>query len=671
MDIEKIIKSMTFEEKATMLTGSGGMQTACVEKYNIHQKNLADGPHGVRSDINKNCTHFPNLCSLAATWDTKIAEQMGEALAFDCIEHSIDMLLGPGINIKRTPLCGRNFEYMSEDPILAGEMCAGYINGLQKHGVAASLKHFAANNQEKFRQETSVDIDERTLREIYLKAFEIAIKKSNPQSIMCSYNKINAVWCAENPFILTEILKNEWGYDGFVVSDWGAVQDVAKSFSAGLDLQMPANENIVNDLKSGLDKGTISMDHIDNALRRILKFVLKEKPIKAKEYNRDEQHKCAQEVAASGIVLLKNESDALPITKEKYKKIAIIGEFADKPLISGQGSAEVNQSSEYTDSPVEELKKLLPDTQICYKEIYKKREYSANMLWPQLSTNEFKHFVSEADAVVVFVGSMESEDTEKLDRRSIELNPNYDMVIEMALQYNKNIIVVLQTGSAVVLGNWYNNVPAIVEMWLAGEGAGAAIAKALCGVVNPSGKLPETFPKKLRSDINYPGDGYKIEYNEKLDVGYRYYDKHSDEILYPFGHGLSYTEFLYSGLEISEHGSNFNVKFKVKNVGLCDGTEVVQLYVSDIVSTVVKPIKELKKFQKVYLKKGEEKEFLFILQAEDFEYYNVIFHKWIVENGDYNILIGSSSRDIRLEGMIRVNQNMPYTIVNMSEDMIG
>lgn len=671
MNAKEIIQSLTIEEKAKLLTGGDGMCTATLEKYGIVAKNMADGPHGARLTPEDNCTHFPNLCSLAATWDVERAHLMGEALAYDCIEHDVDMLLAPGINIKRTPLCGRNFEYLSEDPILAGELGAAYINGLQKHGVAASLKHFAANNQEKYRQEASVEVDERTLREIYLRGFEIAVKKSNPQSVMCAYNKINAVWCAENPLLLSEILKDEWGYEGFVISDWGAVQNTAKSIKAGLDFHMPANEIIEQEIKDALAKGEITEAHLDRALERVLGFLLKDKPVKTKEYNRDSQHTIAKDIAADGVVLLKNDNNMLPLTSKKHKKIAVIGEFAKNPLISGQGSAEVHQSGDYTDSPLAELEKLLPDTEFIYKEIYKKCEFSENMLWIPLYSKEYNELMASVDAVLVFAGSMQSEDTEKLDRRSASINPNHDMVIDMTSDYNKNMIVVLQTGSAVVLDGWHKKVPAIAEMWLAGEGAGKAIAEVLCGKVNPSGKLPETFPTKLRTDMDYPGDGFKVEYNEKLDVGYRYYDKHPEEILYPFGHGLSYTSFEYSDIKVSQYNDGCKVSFKLKNTGDCDGAEVAQLYISDVVSTVVKPVKELKKFKKMFLKKGEETEVVFDLEKADFEYYNTSLHQWVAENGLYKILIGASSRDIRLEGNVVVDGDMPYTIAKVSEDMIG
>lgn len=672
MDIENILKEMTFEEKARILSGVGNMQTHALDRLNIPTKNLADGPHGVRLEKEKNCTHFPNLCCLAASWDTDVAHKMGEALAYDCIEHDVDMLLSPGVNIKRTPLCGRNFEYFSEDPILAGELSASYINGLQGNGVAASLKHFAANNQEKNRNEINAEIDERTLREIYLKAFEIAVKKSNPVSVMCSYNKINSVWASENPFILKEILKDEWGFDGFVISDWGAVQDTVKSMRAGLDFEMPANYDIVAQLKEGVDKGKISMKQIDDAARRVLKFLLKEKPETPAEYNRDEQHRRAKEIAASGIVLLKNENNVLPLTSNKYKKIAVLGEYAESPLIAGQGSAEVHQMSMYTDSPLKELKKLLPETEFVYDEVYQKGSFSSEMIWPTLYSKDFSAFLSDVDAVLIFAGSMVSEESEKNDRRSIELNPKFDMVAEAAMQHNKNVVLVLQTGSAVVLGDYANKAPAVVEMWLSGESAGSAIAEVLCGVVNPSGKLPETFPTKLRTDMDHSGSDLRVEYNEKLNVGYRYYDKHTDEIAFPFGHGLSYTDFEYSDIKVTPwNDKSCNVSLKVKNVGDCSGAEIVQLYISDIESSATKPLKELKKFKKVFLKQGEEKKISFTLSSDDFAYYNTSYHKWIAEDGAYAILIGSSSQDIRLRGSVVISGETPYTILKAHNDLIG
>lgn len=668
--IKELILKMTFEEKALILTGGvKDMATADFENHSIPYRQMADGPHGVRSLRENNCTAFPNLCLLAATWDKNMAEKMGNGIAKDCITHDVDMILGPGANIKRTPLCGRNFEYFSEDPILSGEMAGSYIKGVEDYGVGTSLKHFAANNQEKNRQTISVEVDERTLREIYLKSFEIAVKKGNPSSVMCSYNKINSVWAAENKFILDEVLKKEWNYDGFVVSDWGAVQDISRSVHAGLDLQMARNEDIVAQLKDGVEKGKVTIEEIDEAVKRVLNFVLKENK-KEIDYNRDEQHKLAQEIASEGIVLLKNDNDVLPLTSKKYKKIAVVGEFATSPLVTGQGSAEVLNLPEYTDSPLEELKKALPECELTYIETYKKSELPKNMLWPFMY-EEFIPSLKNFDVVVLFAGSMESEDTEKFDRNTINLNPNYQLFIDALIEENKKAVVVLQSGSALALGEWNNGVDGIVQMYLGGEGSGKAVSDILTGNVNPSGKLPETFPKAVRTDMDYPGDGVKVEYNEKWKVGYRYYDLHTDEIVYPFGHGLSYTQFSYSDLKILKDKDDFKVSVKVKNVGECDGKEVVQLYVGDEVSTVSKPVKELKKFEKISLKKGEEKEISFVLTDEELAYYNVTLHNWVVENGKYNVFVGSSSQDIRLTSSFVYENDMPYTMIQTGKDMIG
>lgn len=666
MELREIIGKMTLEEKVSLLTGSGGMSTAGIERLNIPPKNLADGPHGVRRDSRDgDCTYLPSLSALAATWDTDMAELYGKTVAGDCTEHNIDMILGPGVNIKRDMLCGRNFEYFSEDPVLAGEMSAAYINGVQKNGVSACLKHFAVNSQERDRCDLSSEVDERTLREIYLKAFEIAVKKAKPDSIMCAYNKINSVWCSENRMLLTEILKDEWGYNGFVISDWGAVQNISKAISAGLDLQMPINFNIKEQLESGLERGEVSTEDIDNAVERVLHFALKPKA-ENKAYDRQAQHDAARKIAEAGIVLMKNE-DALPLNK--YKKIAVIGEFADKPLIGGQGSAEVYPDEKWISSPVEELKKALPETEIKYKEWFKKREFPAIMQWPKLG--EYFDFISDAEAVVIFTGSMESEDTEKFDRRTAQLNPQYEMFIEEAINIGKKVIVVLQSGGVIIPGRWSEGTAAIVEMWLGGEGAGEAIADVLSGRVSPSGKLPETFPIHERTDLGYPGDGFKVEYREKSDVGYRYYDKHVNEIVYPFGHGLSYTKFEYRDCKACLENDELFVSLSVENTGAFDGAEVVQVYINDPISTATRPIKELKAFKKVFVRKGETERVEIKIPMSDLGYYNICLHKWVTEPGKYNILIGSSSQDIRAALSVVYEKEAEYTIKRIGQDMIG
>ena len=668
MDIEKIISQMTFEEKASFLSGAATMSSCAIDRLGVKAVQFADGPHGVRIEKEKNCTHFPNLCNLGSSWDVDAAYEMGQALASDCIHNGIELLLGPGINIKRHILCGRNFEYLSEDPVLAGELAAGYINGLQEKGVSASLKHFALNSQEKYREEASAEIDERTMREIYLKGFEIAVKKSKPHSVMCAYNKINGIWCSENEYLLKTILKQEWGFDGMVVSDWGAVHDISRCVKAGLDLQMPDNKQIVKQLQKGVKDGLVTMDDIDDAVRRMLKFADRA-PVKQEEYDRDKQHSIARKIAADGMVMLKNDNDTLPLTSKKYKKIAVVGEFAKSPLIAGQGSAEVLQWDEYIDSPLEELKKLMPKTEFKYIEPYQKRAFSDCMLWPKHGA--FAKEIGDSDLVLMFVGSMESEDTENYDRRTAHLNPNYEAFINVALRYDKKVAVVMQNGGALILDKWADRVGAIVEMWLGGEASGGAVADILCGVVNPSGKLSETFPKVMRADLNYPGDGLKLEYSERFDVGYRYYDKHPEEIAFPFGHGLSYTKFEYSDLQAKMKKDTVKVSFTLTNVGKCDGAEVVQLYVGDPVSTVVKPIKELKKFKKVYLKAGKKQKIEFTLTADDLSYYNPMLRKWVVESGVYDIYIGASSQDIRLKASVMYTENSPYTIKMAGEPMIG
>ena len=663
------IANLSFEEKTKLLTGTANMETYGIEAKNVPARTFADGPHGIRASVEDNCTHFPSLCSLACTWSEETAYSMGQALARDCIKHNINMLLGPGVNIKRHILCGRNFEYFSEDPVLSGEMAAGYINGLQSLGVKACIKHFALNNQECERSTISVEVDERTMREIYLKPFQIAIEKANPASVMCAFNKVNGIWCSENKYLLNDILKNEWNYDGMVVSDWGAVQNTCRAFSAGLDLQMPKNSHITEDLAAGIEKGVIDNETIDNAVSRMLNFIEGDfnKDI---NYDRKAQHKVAKNIAADGMVLLKNKNNVLPITANKYKKVAVVGEYAVSPLIAGQGSAMVYQSPDYVDSPFEELKKRLPEVDFKYIEVYKKRELPSDMMWPK--TNAFRKNISDCDLVVFFAGSMESQDTEYFDRQTAYLNPNVELFIKSAKALNKPIVLVLQNGGALILENTVKYTDAVLETWLSGEASGSAVADILCGNINPSGKLSETFPNRMRADLEYPGDGQKVEYKERFDVGYRYYDKHTDEILYPFGYGLSYTEFEYSNLELIQNEDIVNISFDLKNIGDVDGAEVVQLYVGDMVSTVVKPIKELKKFKKVKLKAQETKRVEFTLTASDYAYYNVMLRKYVAENGKYDIYIGASSQDIRLKSSFMLNDEAsPYSINCISESMIG
>ena len=439
MDAKKVLSQMSFEEKARILSGASNMETCALENHGIRALKFADGPHGIREEEKKeNCALFPNLCNLGSSWDTEIAYEMGKALAAECKAHGIDMLLGPGINLKRHILCGRNFEYFSEDPLLAGKLAAAYIRGLQENGAYACVKHFAVNNQEEDREWASFEVDERTLRELYLKSFEIVVKESKPAAVMCGYNKVNAIWCAENEYLIQKILKDEWGFEGILVSDWGAVHDISRSIRAGLDLQMPLNQKIVEQLQDGLDKGLVTMADIDRALTRVLKFVVLG-PIEKSPYDREKQHAAARKIASRGMVLLKNDG-VLPITEEKYKKIAVVGEFAVSPLIGGQGSAEVYPEKAFVDSPLDELKRLLPNVEFQYFKGYEKAGFSDTMIWPDYG--EFWKNTAECDLILVFAGAMESEDTEKYDRRTACLNPNYEGYIKLALRRGKKVAVV-------------------------------------------------------------------------------------------------------------------------------------------------------------------------------------------------------------------------------------
>lgn len=661
MNIEQIVKQMTTEEKALILTGATPRQTNGVERLGIAPKVLVDGPHGVRKTVEDNCTMFPAVVSMGATWDKELIFEMGAALGEDCIEQGVDMILAPGINIKRVPQCGRNFEYVSEDPVVAGEIGAAYINGVQSVGVATSLKHFALNNQERHRLQTSVEVDMRVMHELYFKPFEIAIKKSNPVSVMCSYNKVHSIWASENEYLLTKVLKEKWGFDGFVVSDWGAVRDICKSVMSGLDLQMPPNANITTQIKEGLEKGTLTEKALNSAVARVLKFITAEKATHKTPYDRDRQHEIARRVATDGIVVVKNRNNTLPITAKKYKKVAVIGEYAVNPL-NGQGSAEVYPQPEYKETPLEELKKILGDeVEISYHEFFiRKAQMNEHMIWGK--TGEWIKVAQENDAVIVFTGSMESEDTEQYDRNSLNYYTNFDFVINAIARTNPNTVVVSQSGGVMLPGDWRATAGAIVEMWIAGEGGGGAIADVLTGKVNPSGKLTETFPKKPREGVEYPGDGLKVRYNEGFDVGYRYYDKHPDEILYPFGFGLSYTTFAYENCKAELAGDNVRISLDVKNTGDCDGAEVVQFYVSKENSIVSRPIKELKGFEKVFVKAGETKHIESLIPVSDLAYYNVMLGEDIVEPGVYTFMVAASSQDIRYSEEVNVEGNAPFTI---------
>lgn len=667
MTVKEILAQMTLEEKATILTGAQSMLTAGVERLGIAGKNLADGPHGVRDYTpGTNCTTLPSMCAIGATWSKEAAELAGKTMALDCIHDNKQMLLGPGLNIKRNALGGRNFEYVSEDPILTGEIAGHVTKGLEDLGIGTSMKHFALNSHETYRTETSIEIDERTLREIYLRGFEIAIKRGHPTSLMCAYNKIHSLWCSENRMLLTEVLRRDWGYDGMVVSDWGAVHHGAKAVKAGLDLRMPGNPDTIRDVKEAIANGSMTMEELDTAAERVLKFLLK--PIPADEnYDRDAQHEAARNVAREAICLLRNDRDILPITPKKYKRICVTGEYAVMPYINGQGSAEVFTEPEYVDTPLDCLRRMLPDVEIDYFD-YLPRKKPDRMLWHYF--REKMPNIESYDLVLVFTGVAPSDDSEQFDRGTNQLAGYIEDVMRNVTYHNPNCALILCSGCSTFKSPKADLFPAIVQMWPTGEGAGQAIADVLTGAVNPSGKLSETFPTKMRSDIELYGNGLYLEYTEKWRVGYRYYDEHPDEVWFPFGHGLHYTTFDYKNAAVQKNDKGWELSFDLTNSGEMDGAEVVQLYVGDPVSTVSKPVKELKQFEKVFLKAGETKRITFQITDEDLNYYNVALHDWVVENGVYDLYVAASAHDIRLKVSIEYNDPDSYSMQKL-EAMIG
>lgn len=661
MDIENIISQLTLEEKASLCSGRDFWHTKAVERLGIPSLMMCDGPHGLRKQVGEgdhlginvsietNC--YPTASALANSFDREVLEALGTALGRECQAEDVAMLLGPGLNMKRSPLCGRNFEYFSEDPYLAGELGAAYIRALQAQGVAACVKHFAANNQETRRMSGSSQMDERTLHEIYLPAFEAAVKQGKTRSVMCAYNAINDVFCSENKLLLNDILREKWGYDGFVVTDWGAVKDRVKGVQAGLDLEMPGGGGTQDaQIVEAVKNGTLAEEDLDQVVRNMLKFVsdyLEKRDPNAK-VDREANSVLSGELAAQCAVLLKNESGILPL---KEKDVAFIGEFAAKPRFQGAGSSHINVPHAVSALEAAQGKDVL------YAQGYDvHQEDNADAL-----LTEAVELAKKVSVAVIFAGLPDSFESEGGDRDALGIPENQDRLIEAVAAVNPNTVVVLHGGSAMELP-WLDKVKAILYMALGGERVGEATVKLLYGEVNPSGKLSETWPKKLSDNpsyLNFPGEHGKPVYAEGIYIGYRYYDKKEMDVLFPFGYGLSYTQFAYSGLKLEKtelsDTDTLTVTCKVKNVGSVPGAEAVQLYVRDEESTVRRPIRELKGFEKVFLNPGEEKEVSFTLNKRSFAYYEVKLHDWFVESGRFILEIGASSRDIRLSVPVTVN----------------
>ena len=661
-DLKELVAKMTLEEKASMCSGADFWHTEAVERLGIPAMMVSDGPHGLRKQdqeadnlgVNDSikAVCFPAGCGTAASFNRELITEMGEALGEECQAEGVGVILGPAVNIKRSPLCGRNFEYYSEDPYVASEMAGALIAGVQSKNVGTSIKHFLANNQEHRRMSSSSEIDERTLREIYLAAFEGAVKKQKPWTVMCSYNRINGTYAAQNKETLTDILRGEWGFDGFVVSDWGAVNDRVPDLEAGLDLEMPSSGG-VNDrlIVEAVKEGRLKEEVLDRAVERILNIVFRyeENRDKTAVFDRDKDHELARKVAEETCVLLKNEEHILPL--EEKAEIAFIGKYAKKPRYQGGGSSHIN--SHKVTSALD-----------CVKD------------WGNVSCAEgFRDDVDETDeallteavelakkakAAVIFAGLPDSFESEGFDRTHMRLPDCQNELIARVAAVQPNTVVVLHNGSPVEMP-WADQVKGILEAYLGGQAVGAAVVDILFGKVNPSGKLPESFPYHLEDNpsyLYYLGEGDRVEYREGVFVGYRYYDKKKMAVRFPFGYGLSYTTFAYSEPKLSaariRDTDTVTIRVDVTNTGSRAGKEAVQLYVSAPDSKVIRPVRELRDFDKIELAPGETKMVSFTLDKRAFAYWNTDIHDWYVESGKYLLQIGGSSRDIAIEQEVYV-----------------
>jgi beta-glucosidase len=661
-DIYKTIQEMTLEEKASLCSGLDMWHLKSIERLGIPSIMVTDGPHGLRKQRDATgdlqsiamaipATCFPTASALAASWNRDLIDQVGRALGEECRQEKVSVILGPGVNIKRSPLCGRNFEYYSEDPYLTGEMAKSFINGVQSQGVGTSIKHYAANNQETRRMTIDTLVDERTLREIYLTGFEIAVKGSQPWTVMCSYNRINGVYASDHAYLMNDILKEEWGHEGLVLTDWGAMNERVTALKAGVELETPGVKNGNDEMiAAAVRSGELPEQVLDRAVARILDLICKAQPALVQEftYDPDAHHALARQAAGEGAVLLKNDGGLLPL--QPGARIALLGRFARQPRYQGAGSSIITPTR--LDNLYDELAKLVGDDYLSYAPGYtEKGETDENLLQEALAA------AAQADAIVICAGLTDMYEIEGLDRLHMNLPAGHDALIERIAAVHHNVIVVLSNGSPVAMP-WADAVPAILEGYLGGQAGAGALADILTGRVNPSGKLAETFPLKFEDTPAqpYPGGPVRVEYREGIYVGYRYYDTAGVDVLFPFGHGLSYTTFDYRDLELAQTGDTVTARFKVKNTGTMPGKEVVQLYVRVLQPTVYRPDKELKGFYKVSLAPGEETEVAITLDQRAFAFYDAGSQDWVVEAGDYEILAGASSRDIRLTAPLQLTQ---------------
>ena len=671
-DVEMLLKELTLEEKASLCSGLDVWYTKPVERLGIPSVMLCDGPNGLRKQEgeadhlgiheSKKEVCFPTSATIACSFDPEVARLAGKTIGRECQAEDVAMILGPGANIKRSPLCGRNFEYYSEDPCLSSELAASFVEGVQGEGISVCLKHFACNNHETRRMNADAVVDERTLNEIYLASFEKAVKEAHCHGVMCSYNRINGVYSAENEWLLTEVLRKRWGFDGLVVTDWGAVKDRVKGILAGLDLEMPGNPGaLANDQKivEAVKNGSLAEEKLDEAVKNVLTFVKRSvESAREEPLDRAADYQTAVQLAKECAVLLKNDG-TLPL--DKNAEIAFIGEFAEHPRYQGGGSSHIN--SAYVPSVAE----LIGEREnIRYAKGFSIRSEKVD----EALEEEALALAKTSEVSVVFAGLPERYEGEGFDRTHLDMPSNQAHLITRLLDAGCRVVVVLHHGSAVAIP-YAEQVNAILDMILGGDGVSEATLSLLFGESCPSGKLAESFPLRLEDNpsfLNFPGEYGVSHYREGIFVGYRYYDKKKTEVLYPFGHGLSYTDFVYSDLELSAEeitdDETLTVRMTVKNVGTYRGKEAIQLYVGEDHPKIIRPVKELRAFCKTELQPGESKKVEFVLDRRAFAYYDVKAHDFLVPPGEYTIFIGSSSRDLRLTGkvLVRSSHFAPMTV---------
>lgn len=663
----EIISQLTLEEKAALMNGKDCWTTVDISRLGIPSIFLSDGPHGIRKQaaasdhlgLNESlkATCFPTAVTMANSWDLELGNQLGQVLGEEAVSQKVNVLLGPGINMKRNPLCGRNFEYFSEDPYLSGKMASEYIKGIQSNGISGCVKHFACNNQETLRMTQDTIVDERTLREIYLTAFEIAIKEAKPKTIMSSYNMVNGEYTNENTHLMNEILRNEWEFDGVVVSDWGGENDRVLGIKAYNELEMPYSGGQTKlDIIEAVNNNELSIDVLDKCVDRLLDLVFETEKAYVKErvpFDVEKHHEMALKCAEESIVLLKNNNDILPLVNKE--KICVIGDFAKLPRYQGAGSSIVNPTK--LDSILDIINEYDYEY-LGYEPGYNRYGKKSN----KLIKNACK-LAMKSDVVLLFVGLDEFSEVEGIDRSSICIPSNQLELINKLQSLNKKIVCVLSSGSVVDL-SFDEKMEAVIYTGLSGQAGAKAIMNIISGKVNPSGKLTETYPinyADIPSASMYPGVEKLAVYKEALYIGYRYFDTFDIKVKYPFGYGLSYTKFEYSDLVITDTC----VKYKVKNIGLYPGKEISQLYIGKKDSNIFRTKKELKGFNKVYLEPNEEKEIIINFDDKSFRYFNVKTNKFEIESGEYQIYIGASILDIKLEGSINVDGTtdvIPYYI---------